>query len=217
MKRSMMWISVILVLCLASSPAKLQAENSVKSAGIGLRTSFWDLPGVSNRVVARPLDGEDWIDFGGTGGHIYLLSRIADRMMLELNFGSVGTIKGVHRWSEDNDFDLTAVIPMTLGIRYDLLPLHHRSGARPYLAAGAGPYIIARATVRESWFEDEVTTEWDGHKGAYLGFGVDYRLTGWLGLNLDARHHFVDLNANNDYSGTEYGIGFQFMWGRYGR
>jgi opacity protein-like surface antigen len=216
MKQTVMWLVAILVLSLLLVPAAIRAEHP-RSAGIGLRTSYWDMAGVDNRIVAHSYDGDEWIDVGGTGGHFYLLSRISERMMLELNFGSTGSVKGVERWYGDQDYDVTAVIPITLGLRYDLLALHNPGVARPYLSAGAGPYIVAKASVHEDWFGDEVVGEWDAHRGAYLGAGLDYRLTSWLWLNFDARHHFVDMDADNEFSGFEYGIGLQFMWGRYGR
>jgi len=173
------------------------------------------MAGSSNRIVAHSFDGEAWVDFSGAGGHLYLLSRVSDRLMLELTMGSAGSVNGVHDWDRDEDYDVTAVIPITLGVRCDLLPLDSSGPARPYFSAGVGPYIVAKASVHHGWFDDEVSAEWDAHKGAYLGAGLDYRLTSWLWLNFDARHHFVEMDADNPYSGFEYGSGLQFMWGRY--
>ena len=216
MKQTGSWIVAILVGCLPMLPIELNAQEQ-RSAGIGIRTSYWDMAGVENRIVAHSHDGVAWIDAGGSGGHLYLLSRISEWLMLELNFGSAGSVKGAQRWYDGNEYDVNAVIPITLGVRYDLVSPRHRGVARPYLAGGIGPYIIAKASVHQNWFEDEGVGEWDAHKGAYLGAGLDYRLTSWLWLNFDARHHFVDMDSRNDFSGFEFGFGLQFMWGRYRR
>ncbi len=217
MKQGGKWCVAIFSIWLFSAAPTIRASELIRSAGIGLRSSYWAMPGVQNRVVAHSCHGEDWVDIGGAGGHLYLLSRASERLILELNFGSVGSVRGVNRWYNDDDFDFSAIIPMTIGIRFVLLPLASASVARPYLAAGTGPYIIARASVHESWGESKVTTEWDGHPGAYLGAGLDYQLASWLALNFDARHHFVRFDVDDDYSNFEYGIGLQFMWGRFKR
>lgn len=214
MKQSVSRFVAILVVTFALAATNVQAGHGA-AAGIGLRSSWWDRVGSSNRIIAHTHDGTDEVDIGGAGAHLYLLSRASDRMMLELNIGSVGSVKGRHEvWESDEDYDVTAVVPITLGVRGELLPNGGPGPARPYFSAGAGPYFIARASVHHSWFEDEVIGEWDSRMGAYLGAGLDYRFLSWLWLNLDVRHHFVEMDAHNPNSGFEYGLGLQFMWGR---
>lgn len=67
----------------------------------------------------------------------------------------------------------------------------------------------------EYWDEEEVTINSKLKAGGYAGGGLDFMLTSWFGLNLDVKYHFVDFNSNSDFSGYEYGLGLQFMWGKY--
>lgn len=108
------------------------------------------------------------------------------------------------------------VVPVLLGMRYHLFSPQNRSNIRPYVAFGAGPYWFADIFVHEEyWDEEEVTINSKLKAGGYAGGGLDFMLTSWFGLNLDVKYHFVDFNSNSDFSGYEYGLGLQFMWGKY--
>jgi hypothetical protein len=213
------------------SPSTLLAEYSPRSTGIGIRASYWALPESRNYVSTSFPNGTNKIDVGGPGGWLYLVKRVNDNLIVELSFGGAGSVKGEtsdldeydghfyhHSHHDDDDqknLNIAAITPALFGMRYFPLACRSRAGFQPYVSAGIGPYFIADIMVRDDGFTEEITTSWQTKAGSYLGGGVDINLTNWLALNLDARYHLVDFDANNEYSNIEWGLGLQFMWGKW--
>lgn len=193
-----------------------QAQHTPRSTGLVVRGSFWDMnEGPDHiRIIDRP--HYHAVEGGGAGGWLTLLSRTSDYWFMEFSLGGISReIASVSR-IDGQDTQVMTVVPVLLGMRFYPLPAQNRSNLRPYLAAGGGPYWFADVFVREEYFHDEeVNVDTELKPGGYLGGGLDFMLTSWLGLNFDAKYHFVDFNANSDFSGYECGFGLQFMWGKH--
>jgi len=214
--------------CLSNSPA---AEPTLRTTGVCFRSSYWIMPDPQNYVTTTFPNGRSEIDFGGIGGWFSVLKRINQRMLLEFSMGAVGHIKGASEedddhwpyhydpwWYADNhkdNYDLNAITPILFGIRYSLINPRNPNGIVPYLSGGIGPYFLAEVEIRNDGLVEETITRWSGRGGAYFGGGFDFMMTSWLALNLDAKYHLVDFDSNNPYSNFEWGLGLQFMWGRW--
>jgi outer membrane protein W len=129
----------------------------------------------------------------------------------------VGSVKSETAQFSGENVEVTALTPVLLGLRHILFSVHNPSALQPYITLGAGPYWLHDVKVRDRYYEDEVTVKSKVKPGAYAGAGMDFMLASWVGLNFDVKYHFVDFNVNHDYSGFDYGLGFSFMWGRYGK
>ena len=111
--------------------------------------------------------------------------------------------------------DADVITPLLIGLKYNLLNHQNPSAFQPYIAFGAGPYWITHVTARDELYKEEVTLKTDSHRGGYLGGGFNFILTNWAAINFDLKYHFINFNVNHEYSGPEYGIGLQFMWGHF--
>lgn len=201
----------------ASSPVLWAASKSktVKSAGIGVRTTFWNFAHEGTWIHVENPGMRTEVNVGGAGGHLYLLSRLNETMWMELSLGGIGTVESKTSNYIEEKVDVSAITPLLLGLRFHLLPPTSQSGLKPYLSCGVGPYWLSDITIRDGLFEEEVRTTWTVTRGGYLGGGADFQLAGWFAVNFDARYHFIEFDVNHPYSDVEYGIGIQFMWGNY--
>lgn len=193
-----------------------QAQIEPRATGIGLRGSYWDMNSAPDRIVITDYQRYHAVEGGGAGGWISFFSRTSENWFMEFNLGAISReIESVSRF-DGQDTRVMTVVPVLLGMRYHLFSPQSRSNIRPYVAFGAGPYWFADIFVHEEyWDKEEVTINSKLKAGGYAGGGLDFMLTSWFGLNLDVKYHFVDFNSNSDFSGYEYGLGLQFMWGKY--
>ncbi|MDZ7289009.1 MAG: hypothetical protein ONB44_01375 [candidate division KSB1 bacterium] len=191
------------------------AHTPVRSTGIGLRGSYWNMNNGPVQIIVSEYPAYTSVDFGNAGGWMYFFSRVEAQTFFEFSLGAVGNIKSESITPFREDVDVTAVTPVLLGFRHNLLSIHSPSALQPYIAYGAGPYWLHDVKIRNRYYEDEVTVKSKVKPGAYAGAGMNFMLASWVGLNFDVKYHFVDFNVNHDYSGFDYGLGFSFMWGRY--
>jgi outer membrane protein W len=215
MKRQSIAVLVAFVATLCHSLALAQGIS--RSSGIGLRTSFWNMAGHTGRfsVSSAPGNGgQVSLDIGGFGAWLYFFSRVHNNWFLEFNLGAVARVRVEDDGFTDTGADVSAVIPFLLGWRHDLLSTRFSSAFQPYLTVGAGPYWTTAVTVKNQLTgEETVVGETKSKFGAYAGGGTNIVLSSWLALNFDVKYHFVDLQANRNESGFEFGLGFSFMWG----
>lgn len=187
-----------------------------RTAGIGVRGTFWNMGHASNSVhVSNQAGLEAEYDIGGGGGYLFMFSRLNDNMFLELTLGAVGRVESQQNYGWGEEVDVNAVTPLLLGFRTDLLPVENRSAMQPYIAAGMGPYWFSDVYVKNDYLmpEEQVDVRTKARLGAYAGGGVNFMFTDWLGFNMDLKYHFIDFNKNHPYSGYEYGMGLIFAWG----
>jgi outer membrane protein W len=156
------------------------------------------------------------INLGGYGGAIYFLSRIQERIIMELTLGAIGNVESRQIYWDGEDVDVTAVVPITFGIRYDILSPYHENSISPYLSFGVGAYWVGDIQVREQHYDhEEVLIESETRPGFYAGVGFNFNLTKVFAINYDMRYHVVDFTDNRFENGFEIGIGFSFMWGKF--
>lgn len=189
----------------------------VRSTGIGLRGTYWNMNNGPAHVLVTHHDDFNAVDVGNGGGWIYLFSRLDEQTFFEFSLGAVGSVESISGSGFNDNVDITAVTPVLLGFRHNLFSMRSRSALQPYIAYGAGPYWLHDIKVREDLYEDEAIVKSKLKPGAYAGGGMNFMATSWFGLNFDVKYHFIDFNVNHDLSGFEYGLGFCFMWGRYRR
>ncbi|MBN2201739.1 transglutaminase domain-containing protein [bacterium] len=205
-------VAAAAVMALAVSMPALYGQGITRTTGLGLRGSFWKTGDHAMGVRVSGLDQGTSVDVEGAGGDIVFFSRLADRWFLE---GSLGVVSRVSvrssAWSDD-DVDVSAVIPILLGGRFDLLSVGVRSALQPYVCAGAGTYWASRTSVDAD--RVEVAAESDFQPGGYVGLGSHVLACDWFALSADTRYHFVDFSAGNDRSGYQFSLGFAFMWGQ---
>ena len=91
--------------------------------------------------------------------------------------------------------------------RYDYLSVNSEFGG--------GPYFLTDIRVRETFYDEEVNISTVLKPGVYAGGGLDFMLNSWFGLNFDVKYHVIDFDVSHEQTGFEYGLGIQFMWGRF--
>ena len=207
------WAGVLLS---TLNAATALAQIKPKTAGLGLRGSYWNIHGHSPAVYVRNGSYNDLVDLGGAGGWLYFFSRTSDSWFLELHLGGVADVIERREYFEGTDTRVLAIVPVLLGLRHPLVSPHNTTALRPYLACGGGPYWIADVFVRERYYGDqEVMISSKLHPGGYAGGGLEFMFSSNLGLNFDIKHHFVNFNVHDEHSGYEYAVGVQFYWGDY--
>mgnify|MGYP005725339945 CR=1 FL=1 len=185
----------------------------LKRSGIGVRGTVWDMD--DGRItVIRDWPGNSRVDVGTGGGWIYFFSRTGESSVMEFAIGAVGRVTNEEFTSRGEETDVSAVIPVVLGMRYDIFNTRYAGALQPYLSFGGGPYWLADIHVVENRFDgEEVTVNSKLHPGGYGGGGVNFMLFDSFGFNFDVKYHFVDLKKNHEYSGFEYGLGMVVQWG----
>lgn len=190
------------------------SQGVTRAHGLGVRGGFWksDARTLSVNVSS---DENVKVDVGGAGGCLYFFSRISQGLFAE---GTLGAVGNVHVDSgsagDEDDVEVSALIPLLFGLRYDFLPASSTSSIEPYVGAGMGTYWYSETNVGGDSFHGSVSTESDFSTGMYLDFGTHVMLRSWFGLNFDTKYHFVNFDAGNENSGMEFGFGLSFMWGR---
>ena len=194
-----------------------RGQRSVHTSGIGVRGTFWDMDASPSLVRISNSLSRAAVDVGNSGGYIYFFSRMSDYGFMEFSIGAVGRVVAESYTVKGRRVEVTGVMPILLGFRYNLLPPESPSALQPYFSFGGGPYILGEVQVVESYFgiEEEVTVNSTLKAGGYAGAGINFLLASWFALNFDAKYHFVEFNRNHPYSGLEWGLGVSIMWGRY--
>ena len=191
------------------------AQPDVKSTGIGLRGSYYQLSNGVSEITVLNNDENSSVNVGGGGGWIYLFSRVNNNLFIELSIGGIGHVEEETNNYCENNVDVSAITPLLLGLRQELLSPLNQSTLRPYFSFGAGPYWISDVIVRENCYSEEVSVKTTLMRGGYAGGGFDFKLCSWLAVNFDVKYHFIDFNKKHELSGFDYGLGVCIMWGSY--
>lgn len=191
-------------------------QGVTRPHGIGIRPSFWNMSDHTFHfsLSTSPVRTGGQVSVSGIGSWVYFFSRLNQNLFMQFEMGVVAT---AYKEGEDllaSDTNVSSMIPLLIGLRYDLLSGRSTSKLQPYLAVGAGPYWSTAFTLKSRLIEEEIVGESKTQYGGYAGGGVNLLLTDWLALNVAMRHHFVDWRVNNEYSGMEFGLGLNVMWGR---
>jgi len=215
MKPKFMKVVTISTILFLFFSVNLFAKRDVKSTGIGLRGTYWKLNNDPTRIIVSDHGNYSSVNTGGGGVWLYLLSRMNYNTLFELSLGAVGKVEEETNYYTQSDVDVFAVTPILLGMRFELFSPDNQSALQPYLSLGGGPYWFSTITVKERLYEDEVKIETELKRGGYLGGGVNFLLSDWFAINFDMKYHFINFNKNHENSGFEYGLGVNFMWGRF--
>jgi len=190
------------------------AQGISRSTGIGLRIGFWNITDHPTKINLSGYGESATVDISGTGIWLNFFSRLHNNWFMEFNLGTIGSVHEEHSDYIIQNLDVSAIVPLLFGIRYDLLSSKFPSAIQPYLSAGSGPYWITSVSNQDIQFGGEQTIESNLQYGAYTGGGIYILLTNWLALNFDLKYHFVDFKFEQEYSGLEFDIGTSLMWGR---
>jgi hypothetical protein len=191
-------------------------QGVTRPHGIGVRPSFWNMSDHTFHFALSTAPGKTGgqVSVSGIGSWIYFFSRLHQNLFMQFEMGVVAT---AYKEGEDlliSNTDVSTMIPLLIGLRYDLLSGRSPSKLQPYLAVGAGPYWSTAFTMQSKLLQEEMVGESKMQYGGYVGGGIHLLLTDWLAFNFDLRHHFVDYRINNEFSGMQFGLGLSVMWGR---
>ena len=206
-------IKIILILFVT---AQLFAQGKLRSNGAGFRFNFWNITGRPTQINIRAGEVNPTVDLSGAGGTLFFFTRIHERLFFDLSFGAVASVQSVGGSQGNDSSVVNAVLPILLGVHYDVLPSHLSSSVQPYLSLGLGPYWVqnVEGNFEPTGTETEGSIESKFLYGGYAGLGTNILFTDWIALNLDLKYHLVDFNTNNTFSGLDFGLGLSFMWGQ---
>ncbi|NOG46422.1 MAG: outer membrane beta-barrel protein [Calditrichaeota bacterium] len=206
MKKIITTIIPILLFCCVLN---LSAQGVSRSMGVGLRAGFWNhdvpkeaAPGVSVSALFS--------------GSFYFFSRLDGNWFLETSLGGVAKSE-VKASFTGTGVESATLTPLLFGARYDLLSPKYNSMLQPYISLGAGAYFSTQSNVGTSQiFSANVSTETKTEPGVFLGTGINAVISPSFALNADFKYHAIHQaeDAFIDFSGTEFSIGFSYMWGK---
>ena len=192
----------------------LSAQGLTRSTGLGLQGGFWKINNQSIGIHVGTSGNNSSVNVEGAGGSLNFFSRLHQNWFIESSLGSVTKVQVVDQGLFDEDVNISVMIPLLIGARYDLLTSRVESKIQPFLGAGTGTYWLVNTSVQNEGFDDsDVATESNFYFGAYAGAGSYIVLTSWFALNAITRYHFVNFSTSNPNSGFEFGLGFTLMWG----
>ncbi len=204
------------------SVSDADAQRYTRSKSLGVNGSFWNL---RNSLTGLDLSGSNTdisLNLSGLGGMIYFTSRASDRWYFDFAFGGVVDLRVRETQVSDSDVDFEGIVPLSFGLRYNILSPLHPSPFRPYISGGGGPYWLARGAVVSDTLmgTEDFQIQSRYNLGYYFGGGVSMYLSSWLSLDFDFKRHFINFQAEgvegvevDDYSGFQFGLGFSVHWG----
>lgn len=189
------------------------AQVARRTAGITLRGSVWDLRQGQQRLIWQSDEQHRLFDGDGAGGWISFTARASSNLALELSLGGVVRRMEEVKHAQGTDKYTEALVPLLIGGR--IYPFVPRRGTPLllYVSAGAGPYWMGDIVEIDRGSDEDVSVDGRYLFGGYLGAGVDFMFTDWMGLNIDMKRHYVDFTADQEHSGLEFAAGLTFMWG----
>ncbi|HEX9934701.1 MAG TPA: transglutaminase domain-containing protein [bacterium] len=204
-------------LCFCLAVSLVRAQGITRSTGLGLRGSFWKVQNRPTGINVRSQGSSTSVDLEGVGGCLTFFSRLHGNWFMESSLGVMSRlhVRTAGFGMDQDDVNISSVIPFLVGTRFDFLTGRMRNAIQPYGCAGIGAYWLAQTSVENmGLFDSDVSIGTDSRFGGYLGIGAHIVLSSWFALNMDARYHFVDFSPRNSNSGYELGFGFCFMWGQ---
>ncbi|KAA3660817.1 MAG: hypothetical protein DWQ10_05855 [Calditrichaeota bacterium] len=199
---------------LLTCATQVMAQGISRPSGFGVRLAFWN---ITNQKSSFSLSTDvtnvnSSVSMNGFGSYIYYFSRFQSNIFFETHLGAFAA----GSWSlTDSEHDnVSMVIPLLFGLRWDLLPGKLPTSFQPYLTIGGGPYWNTEISgSSQNIVQNEVLVETGTRLGWYAGGGMNLMLASWFALNFDLKHHFINYEQNDDFSGLETSLGFVFMWG----
>ena len=204
--------AIILMLLIS---AQLTAQGITRHSGFGFRFGFWNT-GNGNSIVEVDAGGNgESVKIRGAGFWINHFSRVYDNWYWEFNAGTVGDVEVKGTSGIDETVDADAVIPLLVGLRYDMLATRLPGKLQPYFSTGFGPYWQSIANVREITADSSlVTTSSTMDLGGYAGGGLHFVFNDRIAMNFDLKYHLIDFSNSHPKSGLDFGMGLTFMWGK---
>ena len=208
---SKIYFGIMLLLLLI--PGVHQAQ--IKSTGIGLRGSYYGTGDKDMEFVNVEYHEFTHSADVGAGGSLFLFSRFADQWFVEFTVGGLARVNAEQKVWFDEEVEVFSVVPMLVGIKYDILPLRSKSLLRPYVSIGPGAYIVSDVLVQRKFGIEHGHVRTRVRGGLHAGAGFNFFFTESFGLNFETKYHLVDFDPDNNRTGFELGIGLLFMWGEY--
>jgi len=215
MKPNVTKIVFISTLLLLLFSIELLAQRKVKSTGLGLRVTYWNLTNNANQLKVVTSMDRSSVSAGNAGGWLFLTSRLNPGTLFEISLGAIGNVQEESYYYMQSDTDVFMVNALLFGIRMELVAPQSQGALKPYLSLGAGPYWFSTIQANQQLYEQQVKIDTAYQPGGYLGAGTNFLLADWLAINFDLKYHFIDFNVKHEYSGYEYGIGITFLFGKY--
>jgi hypothetical protein len=184
--------------------SNIHAQGISRSTGIG-----WRIGAYSKNL------GQLSFYFSGTGeskysgsSFLYFYTRFKNHWYWEFNIGAVGhaTVKS----SSIEESEVTALVPMIIGLRNDYIASKNPGKVQPYYSFGLGAYFVALETRRYDTQFNETSLK----LGIYGGTGVNVAFTSWFAFNIDLKYHIINLSVVNPANGFNLNFGLSLMWGR---
>jgi len=200
---------VVLNLIVITSVA---AQGISRSTGVGMQIGFWNLTDHPTQISFSGFTDSPTVHIGGVGVWFNFFSRAYKNLFLEFKIGAFGSLdaENVDIENETAEIESHAIIPLLFGVRYDVFSTRIPSAIQPYLTLGVGRYWTT--TVADQLLQDVIIESKIFH-GLYSGGGINIVLASWFALNFDLRYHFIDYKVEQGYSGLEFDMGCNFMWG----
>jgi len=189
--------------------------QTIRPNGIGLRGGPYHMQAQSTHIYVSHQYQDDEVFIGGFSGWIYLYSHLKNHLYLDLTLGGIGKVEERVSFLGEEYVKVFSINPLLFGMHYEVLEEDHPGRLRPYFSAGGGPYWINEINVEQNRVYDEVIIATDLKAGGYLGGGINFPVSQRFAFNFDMKYHFINLEAENKFSGFEYGIGLHFMWGTF--
>lgn len=214
MKRLLKIVLLYMITACLCFSSTLFGQSVQRSSGVVLRGTFWNVDSDYSSVSVSLTKEE--VHVGPAGGWICFFSRMGDNSFLELSLGVAGKV-GVNAFLfRKEEVEVSSMIPLLMGLRYNVLRLRNPSAIQPYVTFGGGPYWLFDISARDEWgLNEEVAIKSKTLAGVYGGGGMYFNIASWLAFNFDIKYHFINFDPNHDYSGFEFGMGFGILWGRY--
>lgn len=206
----------VFLICLAGLATPMHAQGISRSHGLGFRLSFWNMADQTFRLNLDTAPARGSVDLAGVGFWLSYHSRIQRNWFMQFDLASVATIHSEFSTENEGDADVSAVVPILLGVRHYPMADRLRGALQPYWGAGAGPYWVSQFDVQERAQSTNVTLSGTSQViyGGYASAGAHLLFTSWLALTFDSKYHFVDWRSKGTYSGPEFGLGLTVMWGK---
>lgn len=185
MKQLLRTILVFAALGVPSNEALTQGIS--RSTGLGFKISFWNVTNQPSRVRVSGVGETAEFNISGAGASLYFFSRMYHNWFLEFNLGGIGAASGQASQFVAGDVEVSTLVPLLFGLRYDVLSSRLTSAMQPYLSAGIGPYWGTEIKVEGTTNPEASTIESSLNYGNYIGAGMNIMLSSWFALNFDFR------------------------------
>ncbi len=218
-------LTIILVVMLAGAASAVKLTRRTGAGNLAHRTRLELGFGIrSHSDHVRTYSGWDEVDVlgsSGTVGTIGVSYWDNENIAYTLSY-SLHDIEH-DSWVDDWGYDVhetTVVQSLMFGIRYYLPQSRPYSAFRPYLSAAAGAFIGTDEYGEESCCGCDEYSEVHTMTvaGARLGGGVDLLMGRRFMVGLTGGYNFAEkfpraIGGRRDYSGSEFGLSFSYLFG----